>query len=829
MKRVWIVALLFSIACGVNFKPPTTTPTPPPVTPPPIVVTPPAPVDDPTFPGQCRDIWDQELHRPIDPAGLAGCLEQFRRGDTGEQVRAVVRASDEYKQLHAPVPAAPAASDAQLHHVLANFCNLTDSKGRVMFAPFYTSLPDDERADWLKRYREAGSTHVVLSPVSGYPGSPIAPRDLYGDPTAFVAFVREVMRAPSASGAGFVPILILDNGEPGIRGRIDTFWPGIRAALGADVDRVLVVPGWELVNASAASSADLSYALGKLHDLGFPHIWNHLGQGRAAGSSNPGEPDDPWRRWSWPTRAADGSIARDQAGKEIWNTGDAIGEAAEADKIAHPDPAGKWGGAEAPFWKIANGQYAEGLLYQSQSVRPNDDECNPADDGCFLNRWEDVVPRLGNGMNGWRVVHLAYFEGPAYYYYRGQSDSAFAVRIANRVLAMCQKYAVECGFGNGIPSTTVAPFPAEAGRLHVDGKVFRTESGAVWSWRGASSFMLYARYLRGENITPQLDQARALGVNVLRVFGRVLGSGWPDFTDFANPENDPQAAAKLGAFFDLIAAHGLRVEFVPLTYQARTDADARAQLQQAYDVAAGRWNVFIEGANEPDVNDIAVVTIYEGVDRRGVLSAYGVYDQDCDAVHICTLAMLDYLTVHTDRGPEWPRKIKDLLEIRDGFGDASDPRNWFAGSGRPTIGDEPIGADETEQPGRRSASSSDFAQAFGVCASYSAGCTFHSEAGLRSNLLGPHQLDAAKAILDVWSFIPPDAQTGQYTRGGLGTLPVAWPNDAVSLRTYGVILGADAWVTNVRPASGYGLAPAAGWRIVGTISNGTIAHLHREQ
>lgn len=482
MKRTWIVALLFSIACGVNFKPPATNPPAPPVvTPPPIIVTPPAPVDDPTFPGQCRDIWDQELHRAIDPAGLAGCLEQFRRGDTGEQVRAVVRASDEYKQLHAPPPPTPAA-----------------------------------------------------------------------------------------------------------------------------------------------------------------------------------------------------------------------------------------------------------------------------------------------------------------------------------------------------------PFAAESGALHVDGKVFRTAAGEVWSWRGQSSFMLLARYLRGENIVPQLDQARALGTNVLRVFGRVFGSGWPDFTDFANPETDPQYAAKLGAFFDLVGAHGLRVEFVPLTYAARTTAEARAQLQQAYDVAAGGWNVFIEGANEPPVNGIDIVTIYQGVDRRGVLSAYGLYDQDCDRVHICTLAMLDYLTVHTDRGPEWPRKVKDLLEIRDGFGDASDPVNWFAGSGRPTIGDEPIGADETEQPGRRSASSSDFAQAFGVCMSFSAGCTFHSEAGLRSNLFGPNQLAAAKAILDVWSFIPPIAQTGQYTRGGLNTLPVAWPGDTASLRTYGVIVGADAWVTNVRPASGYSLAPADGWRIVGTISNGTIAHLHRE-
>jgi hypothetical protein len=370
------------------------------------------------------------------------------------------------------------------------------------------------------------------------------------------------------------------------------------------------------------------------------------------------------------------------------------------------------------------------------------------------------------------------------------------------------------------------PFPDEVGAIHVDGATFRDEANRPWGWRGATHFMLLARYLRGEDIGPALVDARSHGWNVLRVFGRVAGSGWPDFADFAAPEQSFTYATQLGAFFDLLAAKGLRVEIVPLTY-ADDISVQRARLQQTYDVAAGRWNVFVEGANEPEVNGIDIVTIYQGVNRRGVVSAYGTYDLRCTGSGPCTLPMLDYVTTHTSREAEWMRKVKDLLELRDGFGGADDPAQWFLGTKRPTVGDEPMGADEFDQPGRRSASVSDFEQAFGVCVIYSAGCTFHSQAGLRSQSLGPVQITIADGIAGVWKFIPPAAQLGRYTRGGLEDLPVAWGGENASMRHYGVIASGDAWVVVVRPAPGTHVVPAAGWQLAATAAAGAIAHLIR--
>lgn len=308
------------------------------------------------------------------------------------------------QQLPALVRAvAPRRSQAEMMHVLTNFCNMHDSQERVLFTAFYAGLPADERKEWLDLQRAAGSTHFAMSPTAGYPGSPIPEFNLLGDPKAFVAMVREVLGTPSADGKGFTPILLLDGGDYGIRERIDQYWTAIRRELGDDEKDCIVVPGWELINASPVTSAEYSYALEKLHADRWSHIWAHLSSGRAAFSSNPVEDDDPWQ------------------------------------------------GGESDCWKSHGGQYVEGLLYQSDAVRHKDDECDAKDDDCWLNRWEDVVPRVGKGMNGWRIVHLCYFEGPAYYFYRGETDAAFARRIATAAKTLADKYGVRVGFGNGLP------------------------------------------------------------------------------------------------------------------------------------------------------------------------------------------------------------------------------------------------------------------------------------------------------------------------------------------------------------------------------------------
>lgn len=311
--------------------------------------------------------------------------------------------------MHGP-PTPPWATGERLKTVRANFCNLRDSKQRSIFTIYVCSLPDHERAEWYDIQRQAGSTHTVLAPDYSYHEGEDQriklppPRQMLDTPDVFRAYVLEALNTRAADGFGFTPIIMLDEGHANPRDRIDHKWPALIEAIRDLLPYCLICPGWELVKASAWTSADLSYGLKKLKALDVPHIWLHLSIGRAAGSSNPIEADDPWQ------------------------------------------------GAERDFWLTHGGEHIEGFLYQSQDLRIGDTiACDPNSDECWINRWRDVVPRIGNGMNGWRVMPLVFFEGPAYYFIREEADEAFAREYARIARDEAAAFGVSIGFGNGIP------------------------------------------------------------------------------------------------------------------------------------------------------------------------------------------------------------------------------------------------------------------------------------------------------------------------------------------------------------------------------------------
>jgi hypothetical protein len=308
---------------------------------------------------------------------------------------------------HYAPPIPPKASVEQMLDVQANFCNLADESGKPEFTVFLLSLPKEQRQVWYARQRAAGSRHIVVSPQANYPGAPWASADAYADAPRFVDLVQEIIETPGADGNGFTPLLFLDGGEANPRPRISANWPPIVSELQRRglLEHVIIVPGWELVNASSWSSADLSFGLELLHSLGVPHIGVHLSPTRASGASNPVAQDDPWQ------------------------------------------------GAESGFWKDHGGQYAEIFFYESENLRQSHDQanCSKADPNCWLSRWDDVVPRLGNGMNGWRVMHLVLFETVAYGAWHGDGSPQYADDVATAGKALCTSYGVHCGFGNGRP------------------------------------------------------------------------------------------------------------------------------------------------------------------------------------------------------------------------------------------------------------------------------------------------------------------------------------------------------------------------------------------
>ncbi len=176
---------------------------------------------------------------------------------------------------------------------------------------------------------------------------------------------------------------------------------------------------------------------------------------RWVGSSNPGEPDDPWRRWSWPVRDANGDLTYyidDKGNRQVvYATGDRIGNDAEIDKAEHPDDLGKWGGAEAEFYKMAGGEFIDLVLYQAQADSIDAPNCDPAQEDCWLNRWADGVLRVGGGLNGWRVIPLCLAEGPAYSFIRGRSTPEQARAWAKAGGDYAKELGVTVSYMNGLP------------------------------------------------------------------------------------------------------------------------------------------------------------------------------------------------------------------------------------------------------------------------------------------------------------------------------------------------------------------------------------------
>jgi hypothetical protein len=274
-----------------------------------------------------------------------------------------------------------------------------------------------------------------------------------------------------------------------------------------------------------------------------------------------------------------------------------------------------------------------------------------------------------------------------------------------------------------------------------DRKVF-TENGTPWRYKGVTAFPLIDHYARGESIDPFLDAFK--GFNTLRCFDYVPSPPW------ATPW-DPAPIPVVREFLRYVADRGWRVELVMLTDNnpARV-APAQARIEA---LAVPREpNLIIEAGNEPPVNQIDTSALRQSLERAGLLHCSG--DSGEDPAWYGT-----YLTAHTARDFDWPRRAHDLLEYYNGGGPStpSDPARRV-----PCVADEPIRPDQAAAYGTHI--EQDFRAYFGACALFGGGATFHAES-LKFGAL-PNELErrCAAASLEGLNAFPPDAPFGAYRR-----------------------------------------------------------------
>lgn len=345
-------------------------------------------------------------------------------------------------------------------------------------------------------------------------------------------------------------------------------------------------------------------------------------------------------------------------------------------------------------------------------------------------------PENGRDITYWMIVYLRAREAGR--------DQESAIRAMER--GMCAEagqpdpYAAEGGGGSLSP-------------LVRDGQFFRQASGEAWTAIESSDFTLFKWYLDGEPIAPILEERRALGFNLLRVWllnQSVVGRRYAETAATPldagiHPHQYPDFYEQLTEFVRLCAGYDCYTELTLFT-QTRTlmpdRADQQRHLDRTADAVHGESTVLLELVNEDDTVDNAVDP---DLDRPpGVLISRG--SNGSDAIPPRHDAPWDYECYHTNDANEFQRKV------------GHNAMEYAAESGRPCIANE-----NTRYPDRDASEAHAYDAAMGG-ALLCAGSCFHSQGGKYSRLFDATERQCAAAWVAGAQSVPLEFQRGRYIR-----------------------------------------------------------------
>lgn len=344
-------------------------------------------------------------------------------------------------------------------------------------------------------------------------------------------------------------------------------------------------------------------------------------------------------------------------------------------------------------------------------------------------------------------------------------------------------------------------FAPEVGRLHAEGPRLYDEQGKLFQWRGYSWFLGFYRFCNGENIIPDLEWFLKMGINMVRIFGPLP---WVELDNrYTYGTFDFQ---KMDTFLSLLALYGIRVNWS--VAPGEPSILLKQYANYFYEVASGHWNIVTELVNEPDHGvKPDPIKDFTGVNRRGILTAYGYYPEDKGRTWAET-PVLDFGTIHTPRDSGWARKARHAQE-------------WQKFCGKPVIGDEPAKIAEPNFSGAGVKNDWDTTPAeagwhFGVLHLWTPGGTVHTQHGRNGLVPEPGSLThtTVEAVRDnVWLKMPANVQFGGYMGSHFGTSPVDGDETPSGgpVWTYSSVHEHEAWSVRCYPT-----APNAknGWRIV---------------
>jgi hypothetical protein len=330
------------------------------------------------------------------------------------------------------------------------------------------------------------------------------------------------------------------------------------------------------------------------------------------------------------------------------------------------------------------------------------------------------------------------------------------------------------------------------GRLRIDGRVFVNDAG-TFRPIFTSALSLLAR--SSDEMRAFLDWAARTGFNGIRVFAGKLG--WAS-------QSAAQAKARLPELLSEAAARGLYVEVTAITDSRDGGYDPADHFRAIARIAEQGNNAILEVANEPyhgtQADAIHSADTLLGLGRQSQLPfALGAAHDD-ESVE---MGGGSYVTAHLDRGRDKWNQVRRVRELAV-LGDTTR---------KPVVNNEPIGAAESSQPGRRESDPAFFFCMGALNRVFEVGGVFHSEAGLNAVLPGPAQQSCADAFVEGSRIVPSEDRL-VFKNATWADSPVVKARfDDTIIRAYTGIGGSAAWTVLVGLSGDPGLELRSPWRI----------------
>ena len=347
----------------------------------------------------------------------------------------------------------------------------------------------------------------------------------------------------------------------------------------------------------------------------------------------------------------------------------------------------------------------------------------------------------------------------------------------------------------GWPSTLFPQEPFRTTRLLIRGTEFTRADGTRFDWRGISAFRLLEMIARGRTAEADafLDWCSAAELTVVRVL---------TMAKHLFELGPVEGRAALPRLLEMAAKRGLYVEVVALADTGGIALDLDHHGREVGAIAARHANAIVEIANEPvhhtqapRIRDPAELERLARLIPDAVPVALGAPDGD-------EFPTADYATVHFPRdsgdgGWAHVTALASGVELR---------RKW----GKPLVNDEPIGAGEQVDPGRRDNDPERFRAAAVLSRMAGMGATFHYEDGLHALVPARQQLACFDAWQEAWTLLP--------AGGGFTLFAPGAPDSPVRSVTgafagaYVAVRGDSAWLLVTRSRGKIDIGWSDGWR-----------------